>query len=126
MLKILFRKECRETIKDKKSLILIFFLPVILTPAVISFFPRYTMSLINEKMEQKFKVAVIGEDNSEIINNAMNSNEKFQIIPHERIIDVKELVQKKDIDVAIIIPDSFEESIEKKIPSKVSIWYDPS
>ncbi len=113
------KKEMREIIRDKRSLMIIFALPVFL---LIMFGYAVTLDI------DEIKLGVLDDDNSLLSRDfisTLNSSEYFTITQViERESDINSLLDRGNIQCAVVIPIGFEKQVERKQKAPVQFLID--
>ena len=113
------KKEMREIIRDKRSLMIIFILPVFL---LIMFGYAVTLDI------DEIKLGVLDNDNSSLSRdfiNSINSSQYFtiaELIKNQR--DINSLLDRGIIQCAVVIPSGFEKNLERKQKAQVQYLID--
>jgi len=103
-IKLIWHKEIRSLLRDKKALLTIF-LPIIIYPVIMMFFFGVTSIVENNLGEEIRRVAISGDVSTEIIQ-AITKEEKLEIVqlnqyPEERAIEnesVDVILKKESVD----------------------------
>ncbi len=113
------KKEMREIIRDKRSLMIIFALPVFL---LIMFGYAVTLDI------DEIKLGVLDDDKSSLSRDfvsTINSSQYFTITQQiEKQSDINSLLDRGKIQCAVIIPSGFEKDVERKQKSQVQYLID--
>ncbi|MBK9227715.1 MAG: ABC transporter permease [Ignavibacteria bacterium] len=113
------KKETREILRDKRSLLIIFVLPVFL---LIMFGYAVTLDI------DEIKLGVLDNDRSPLSRefiSTINSSEYFTIVSEiESDSEVNTLLNRGKIQCAVIIPSGFQKDIERKEKAQVQYLID--
>jgi len=117
-----FKREIRLLFNDKRTLLMVFFVPVIYT-IFFGFF--YSQGIVKE-----ISTAVVNNSSGQLsrtIIDGFRSSERFKINYELKSEDeILPLMENKKIDAAIVIPSDFETNIKKGKPTEVFIGINAS
>ena len=109
---IVYRKELTEALRDRRTLITMFIVPLVLFPLVSVGFGAAIAALIGKAKEETPKVMVIGGEDSPAVLDGLKKVPKIQIVPLES--NWKEQVVNKQVPVVVEIPESFERNLAEQ------------
>jgi len=106
---IVYRKELTESLRDRRTLITMFVLPLIIFPLLSVGFGAMIAVLIGKAKEESPKVMVIGGDDSPSVLAGLKKVPRIQIVPLES--NWKDEVVNKQVPVVVEIPEGFERNL---------------
>lgn len=106
---IVYRKELTEALRDRRTLITTFLVPLLMIPVLGTGFVGVMSAVIGGAKKEKAKVAIIGGGDSPAVVAAMKQSPKFNLIPAPN--DWKNQVVDKKIRVAVEIPPRFQHDV---------------
>jgi len=109
---IVYRKELTEALRDRRTLITMFIVPLVLFPLVSVGFGAAIAALIGKAKEETPKVMVIGGEGSPTVLAGLKNVPKIQIVPLES--NWKEEVVNKQVPVVVEIPEGFERNLAEQ------------
>jgi sodium transport system permease protein len=122
---IVFKKEVKDMIRDKRTLITNLVIPIVLMPLLF-----YFMGGGMEKMEQDIEnitISLSAESNTEEIRNLLEE-EVFADYPNISFKDIVEdpakAIQNDEVRFVIEVEEDFNTKLEEGIPYNISIHYD--
>lgn len=116
---IVYRKELMEALRDRRTLITTFLVPLLMIPVLGAGFTGVMSAVIGSAKKEKPKVMIIGGEDSPGLLEALKGNAKITIVPTEP--DWKNLVVEKTIRTAVEVPEHFDEDLAKGQASTVKI-----
>ena len=108
---IVYRKELTEALRDRRTLITTFLVPLLMIPVLGAGFTGVMSAVIGSAKREKAKVAIVGAEDSPAVVEALKQNAKLNVVPASG--DWKEQVVDKKIRAAIEIPPHFQEDLVK-------------
>jgi len=109
---IVYRKELTEALRDRRTLITMFIVPLVLFPLVSVGFGAAIAALIGKAKEETPRVMVIGGEDSPAVLAGLKNVPKIQIVPLES--NWKEQVVNKEVPVVVEIPEGFERNLAEQ------------
>jgi sodium transport system permease protein len=116
---IVYRKELREALRDRRTLITTFLVPLLMIPVLGAGFTGVMSAVIGSAKREKAKVAVIGGEDSPAVVEALKQNPKLNVLQASG--DWKNQVVDKKIRAAVEIPPHFRENLAKGQAGTVKI-----
>jgi sodium transport system permease protein len=119
---VIWLKEIRDTIRDRRTLAAMIIAPLVLMP-ILTILPQTALSNQMEKQEEaKVELAVVGEAyGPELVQYLETSGEFLLVEPPE---DLEEALQDGDLKVALTIPPGFSAAIAAEEPVSVTVSTD--
>ena len=117
---IVYRKELREALRDRRTVIASVVIPLFLFPLLSVGFGALANNIVNQTEEASPKVMVIGGDDSPGVLAALKATPKVEIVPASP--NWKDLVVEKEIPIAVEVPAGFDKSIADQRKLEVFIY----
>ena len=117
---IVYRKELTEALRDRRTLITTFLVPLLMIPILSAGFTGVMSAVIGNAKKEKPKVMVIGGADSPAVLDSLSKYPKIKIVPTTP--DWKNQIIEKDIRAAVEIPSGFQENIGKGQAGAVKIY----
>lgn len=123
----IFKKEMVDTLRDKRTLMTMIFIPVLIFPIIISLFMNISASFQEEAQNKELKIGYLSEGNDPIVRSTFeslpDSVAKFELITFADSSEMKTLVQEDSLQLAIFIPSDFETNVSGTSTGNVKIFY---
>jgi sodium transport system permease protein len=116
---IVYRKELTEALRDRRTLITTFLVPLLLIPVLGAGFTGVMSAVIGNAKKEKPRIMIIGGDDSPGVVEALRKNAKINVVPTSE--DWKDLVVEKKIRAAVEIPPSFQADLSRGQAKTVKI-----
>jgi sodium transport system permease protein len=117
---IVYRKELREALRDRRTVIASVVIPLILFPLLSVGLFTFIGSIVSKTEEASPKVMVIGGDDSPGVLAALKATPKIEIVSASQ--DWREQVIEKEIPLAVEIPPGFDKSVVDQKKLEVFIY----
>ena len=122
-LRIVWLKELRESLRDRRVLINTFLVGPLLGPLIFLLLIRFVVGRELERAEQPLPVVVIG---AEYAPNLVAALRQSGLDPRPAIPDPEAAVRSQRIDMVLRIPPAFADSWQAGEPAQLEIIYDSS
>src|SRR5271163_5276340 len=116
---IVYRKELTEALRDRRTLITTFIVPLLLFPLLSVGFGAVIAAMIGKAKEESPKIMIKGGEDSPNIVAGLKKMEKIQIVPLDP--DWKNQIINKQVPVAVEIPRGFEQNLAEQKEQTVTI-----
>jgi sodium transport system permease protein len=115
-----YRKELRDLLRDRRTLISMIVIPTFLMPALMFGIGFLSVKVFRQAQATVPTIMLIGGADSPKIHAALASNAKVKIIPTEPTW--KELIGEKKVRAAVEVPAGFDAALERGEPAEVKIY----
>ena len=117
---IVYRKELREALRDRRTVIASVVIPLFLFPLLSVGFGTLVSSIVDKTKEASPKIMVIGGDDSPGVLASLKATPKVEIVP--AAANWKDLIIEKQIPAAIEIPSGFDKNVVDQKKLEVMIY----
>jgi len=104
---IIYKKELLDTIRDRRTIISMIVVPILLFPVLTLGFSSFAASMVEKSAEEIHKIAVIGAGNAPEFYAMIDTCAKIRITDINAD-SVRPAIDSKQIRAALIIPNDFE------------------
>jgi len=118
---LIFRKELRETLRDKRTLFVMVVLPLLVYPLLMVGFGHVAMVQAGKLERQVFRVVVVGG------SRALELTEKIRVDPHMLLVKVQDpdrALKDRRIQVWIEFPEELQQRLSEGGSAKAVVHYD--
>jgi len=132
-IKIIYQKELLDSLRDRRTLISMVLVPILMFPVMILGMAFITGLLVSKMEKKGSKIVIVGESHGRELLSRIHKNDRFEVVEVE---NYEVALRKKEIQAVLLIPKDFEESLvvetgfkpvsteEKPAPTEVKILYD--
>lgn len=117
---IVYRKELREALRDRRTVVASVVIPLILFPLLSVGFATLVTSIVSKTQEASPKVMVVGGEDSPGVMAALKATPKVEVVPAAP--NWKDLVIEKEVPAVIEIPPGFDKDVADQKKLKVMIY----
>ena len=116
---IVYRKEMTEALRDRRTLITTFLVPLLMIPLLGSGFVTVMSAVIGNARKEKPKVMIVGGTDSPALLAALHDYPKINIVGTTP--DWRDRIIQKDIRAAIEIPPNFDENLKQGLAGTINV-----
>jgi len=123
----IFRKELLDTLRDRRTLMMMLVIPILIFPITLNVFVSISASFQEEAAVKTLKVGIIGDKNSYF---AQQLNEIPAEMGAKKLVFFKDSaslmteLKKDSIQLGIITEKQFNQTLEAQFPAKVTWYFD--
>jgi sodium transport system permease protein len=115
-----YRKELRDSLRDRRTLISMIVIPMLMIPGIMIAVAGITMKMVNKARQEIPTVTVLGGDDSPVLRAALAKNPKLRLVPFAA--DWKRQISDKQLRAAVEIPAGFEAALDRGAPAEIEIY----
>ena len=120
---IIFRKELKDTLRDRRTLFFMIVFPILIIPLIIGGIPKIMVSMMEKKMTERMTIAIIGEENSPELMEMFGMADSIDVIFNIERDSIEQSIREKDINGAVIIPGGFSEMVNSMETAQITMVY---
>ena len=126
MIFTIFKKELLDTLRDKRTLMMMLVIPVLIFPIILNVFVGISASFQEEAAQKVVKIGYIGPDDSYFIEKLKDLPEeigKKEILYFSDSSELKKFIQLDSIQIGVYAQESFNASMKKHQPAKLNVFF---
>ncbi len=126
MIFTIFKKELKDTLRDRRTLIMMLVIPLLLFPIILNVFVAISSSFQEEAATKTVKIGLVGPNDNyvkEQLENLPESLGKKEIIMYKDTTAMKEDLKKDTLQFALFIPNDFKKFKDELKPAPVTVYY---
>lgn len=121
-----FKKEFLDTIRDRRTLMTMIVMPVVVIPLLLSMITSFAASKADEASKKTLKVGLIDESNSDELMKEFRLRKDFTLMTEFAENEFNQLIRDDSIDIAIVIPKEFGASINQQKTGTIKLYHKDS
>src|SRR5260370_37294602 len=114
------RKELREALRDRRTLISTLIVPLILFPLLTAGFAALAITLVGKAKEEVPRIMILGGEDSPQFVDGLRKNDRIVIAPLAG--NWKDQIINKDIRAAVEIPPGFHSDVARQKATTLKIY----
>jgi len=126
ILKIFF-KELKDTLRDKRTLVMMIVIPVLVFPVILNILVGVTASFEKDAAAKKVKIGFVGDVENPVISEFLNmpiTLGKKDLIPYANKEALLKDVKNDSLQMGIVVPDNYKANLDSMKPFKCDVYYD--
>ena len=120
---IIAKKEIIDITRDKRTLIMMVAVPLLLMPVLIGTMMKITSSQAEKASERQLKVTFFGQEHAPDLYKAFSNIDKLIILDQISIDSVQSYIQSEYLDAAIQIDANYQSNIENNGQAQIQVQY---
>jgi sodium transport system permease protein len=127
MIFTIFKKELKDTLRDRRTLMMMLVIPILVFPLIMNIFVGVSASYQEEAATKKIKIGVVGSKNSFIakeLNYLPKELGKKELIYFKDTVSMIKGLEADSIKLAIFQSPTFEQDLTTKKAAQIYIYYD--
>jgi sodium transport system permease protein len=120
---IIIKKEILDTLRDKRTIITMILLPLLVFPVIFNITSRVQHSVMEKEQGRKVKIGYVNQDTDERLVHFLTLQDNMELIPIVDEAGLQDLVRKDSILYGLHIPAGFGHSLESYEQKTVSLYF---
>ncbi len=126
MITKIFLKELKDTLRDRRTLMMMIVIPVLIFPIILNITVGISSSFEKDAATKNIKIGFVGDAQSSVIQEFMNMPKnigKFDLIPYANKSTLEKDVKLDSIQMGVIVPNDYLENERKMSAVTVQVVY---
>jgi len=119
---IVFGKELRDTIRDRRTWWAMIILPIVIIPLMTLIGPRAAIRQIEDVQKSRSDIVVVGAEQAPTLVRFLESSGQFNLVT----ADPNTAIRTRRALAVVHVPADFEDSLRREKPVQVRVTYDAS
>lgn len=119
----IFKKECLDTIRDRRTIIGMVILPLIMFPLIFTVMDRVISSTDQKAREALLSVAVFDQGNASDFLPYLDRQERIEVVGGASRDEVESLIRNEELDGAYIFAPDFDAAIADRRSGHVTVYF---
>ncbi|NVK66426.1 MAG: ABC transporter permease [Flavobacteriales bacterium] len=126
MIFTIFKKELKDTLRDRRTLIMMLVIPVLIFPIILTLFVSVSESFSKEAAEKTVEIGIVGEPENYVFQQLELLPEnlgKKSITVYKDTTELKAAIKLDSAQIGIFPSPDFEQSMRMKKPAGVTVFF---
>lgn len=127
MIFTIFKKELKDTLRDRRTLVMMLLIPVLIFPIILSLFVNVSASFSKEAAEKTINIGVVGDENNYVIRQLRSLPQelgKKKVVVYKDTVELKAAIKLDSAQIGIYPSANFDESMKLMKPADVTVFFD--
>jgi len=120
---VIFKKELIDTLRDRRTLVSMILIPLLLFPLLIGISSRIIMSQVRDAQEKVLTVALITHGNAEEFKQMLLKESRVRLIEGMHVDEARALIQKDSLNACVEFAEDFDKTVAALSPGIVTLYY---
>ncbi len=127
MIWTIFKKELIDTIRDRRTMMTMLVIPMLMFPIILSIFVSISSYFEETAANKSIRIGIIS--NSKIFTSQFSSIPteilgKHELVFYSDSLSLRKAINDKQVDIAFCTSSNYDESMVLKKPAKLNVFYD--
>jgi sodium transport system permease protein len=126
MIFTIFKKELKDTLRDRRTIIMMLVIPTLIFPVILNIFVGVSSSFSEEAAKKKVKIGFVGApdnyvtDKLHALPDAMGKREIIMYTDTNKLVAD---LRNDSIQIGMYLPSHFNRMMQRKEPAEVKVFY---
>jgi len=138
-IRIIFLKELKDTLRDRRTLFAMILVPLLLYPFLITVLTKVAQSQTEESLNKQLRIVLIDNGQAQKLSGLFRNTEKFTMNPPDLYDSLeqlyygkdtvafaeaaRQLIHEGDLDAILIFRPGFDAAIDSRQAGKMDLYY---
>ena len=108
---LVFLKEIKELLRDRKTLFFMIALPILVFPAIFGVVTYVSSKAIQKAESEILDYAIVGAEYAPDLVARIAESEEFNLVTAPQNTDIKQWVKEENADFVLVIPENFSNDV---------------
>lgn len=126
MIFTIFKKELKDTLRDRRTLIMMLVIPVLIFPIILTLFVSVSESFSKEAAQKAVEIGVVGKPDNYVFKQLEllpESLGKKNITVYKDTMELKAAIRVDSAQIGLVPSSDFDQSMQLKKPAGVTVYF---
>ena len=126
MIFTIFKKELKDTLRDRRTLIMMLVIPVAIFPIILSLFVSFSESFTKEAAEITIEIGIVGDADNyvfEQLESLPDELGKKNVTVYSDTVSLKAAIKVDSAQIGVYPSPDFDASMKSKKPAGVTVFF---
>lgn len=126
MIFTIFRKELKDTLRDRRTLMMMLVIPILIFPIILNLFVSISASFQEEAANKEITIGWIGSETSSVYTGMQEIPDSFgakKIAFFKDTLALKEAVKNDSIQFGVLVPTDFDTLLAASKTGSIRVFY---
>lgn len=127
MIFTIFKKELKDTLRDRRTLIMMLVIPTLVFPVILNIFVNVSNSFTEDAKNKSVKIGFVGNKENyflQKLNQLPDQLGKKEIIFIKDTNELKKQIQNDELELGIYVDQNFDTKLQNQNPAAVNFYFD--
>ncbi|NBC19162.1 MAG: ABC transporter permease [Bacteroidetes bacterium] len=121
---IIFGKELKDTLRDRRTLSMMILVPLVLVPVIVVLVTQLQAQLVVSARAPLIRVAVVNQDAAKGLADLVQAQDDMRLTPGVAASGIPALIRNDKIDAAFLIHPDFDERVQRQQSGQIEMFYE--
>lgn len=126
MIFTIFKKELKDTLRDRRTLIMMLVIPVAIFPIILSLFVSVSESFTKEAAEKTIEIGIVGDAENYVFEQLESLPDELgekNLTVYSDTVELKAAIKDDSAQIGIYPSPNFDASMKSKNPAGVTVFF---
>lgn len=123
---VIFKKELIDTIRDRRTIIMMVIIPLLVFPILINLTVKLSISQERKAQEKILKIGLVTHGNAVRFREILLNRQDMKVDENINMEKINEHIQEKRSDFVIVFEEEFDKKIAEKRKGQVNLFFKSS
>ena len=126
MIFTIFKKELKDTLRDRRTLMMMFVIPILIFPIIMNLFASVSKSFQEEAANKKIKIGIVGTENNFLqleLNAIPKELGEKEIILYKDTISLISDLKKDSLQLGAYVSSEFNQLMDSMNPAPLTFFF---
>jgi sodium transport system permease protein len=118
-----FRKELLDTVRDRRTLMFMIVIPLLLFPLLFKIMFSVQESHVKKEEQKLLRVAVYDRGNAAALMDMLRNREDLAMVEGIPQDSLRAFIQRDELDCAFVIEEDFDDEVADLEPGRIDVYY---
>ncbi len=119
----IFKKELIDTLRDRRTLIAMILVPLLLFPIIMTVMSRIQISQVKKAQAQVLKIGLVTHNQAEDFKNSLLDRDDLKVIEDIHPDSARALIKEDSLDAAFIFTENFDQLVSNLFPGTLNFYF---
>ena len=119
----IFKKEFKDTIRDRRTLLTMIFVPLVFLPVILSFTAKIVSSQADKAKDKDLKIGLVTNGNGAELVKRFQRCKDLEVFEISNSREFNTLIRQDSLDIALEISSDFDRQTEQGETADLTVFY---
>jgi sodium transport system permease protein len=119
----IIKKETLDTLRDKRTIIVMVLVPVLVFPVIFIATSRLQMSVMEREQVRSLKIGYVSEDNDTRLEDFLKTRERVELVYMDDAGELESLIRSDSLQYGLFVPAGFAAALDNMTETSLSIYF---
>ena len=119
----IIKKEILDTLRDRRTLIIMVLVPVLIFPLLFIALTRLQMSVMERDQVRLVRVGWVNNDSDRRLADFIEAQDRMELIEIEDAGILEQLIRSDSISYGLVVPEGFGKALDELMPTTLTLFF---